>query len=653
MAVSTTPDVTAVIDQSFFLAPLGGPQHPQSYLDRFPESVYNLTLDSHLVKFMYALLGPSGVGWLRKNYLQARLLLEDYGVETFDLDNFFGNPIGFGRILEEVYDQDPRALLSRDQWEEIRTKDAAYRSRALDYVTGARAGTTPLGMHLVARAGLGHECEIIENYRYIYDQLTDDPLGLAKFGQTNSTEEMIVLPRRELPQDEVQVITITNSPTGGTFTLFFPVGNETENTTVPLAYNASRSTVAAALMAIPSIGTGNVIVDGGPLPDAPIKITFTADLGFRDVPQLQAISALTGTGLLPSIYVTTEQSGIDQVDEVVSISPRDQRYLRDALEHIKPVTTIVTYTQASGSKSTQTWNNSVSTSSYTEVVRFVAGQAGVSWPAVDDHHWIESSIEHQAPRALDDLQHHYRGFHNVIEVTAYNEGAIADPDYLTDNWPNVRDNYRNTQIGPFSQYQRVLYPVLDTGYATDFAYAADRSLADYAEPLSVTADSEGVQLINGIYPTDYAALSGVPEIKYRDDQFWASVERTEGDDYLEIDQGSVQMVNYLYFEATRKPYDIDLAYDLLDAAPSRAWQTAILDPNVPSVMHLGYDAGVQNPWAQCEIWFNNDLGNPIFTRFLRLRFSRRHDDTSPFTDGATLLPYSVEVRNLRVARNVS
>jgi hypothetical protein len=653
MAVSTTPDVTAVIDQSFFLAPLGGPQHPQNYLDRFPESVYNLTLDSHLVKLMYALLGPSGVGWLRKNYLQARLLLEDYGIETFDLDDFFGDPIRFGRILEEVYDQDPRALIPRDQWEEIRTKDAAYRSRALDYVTGARAGNTPLGMHLVARAGLGHECEIIENYRYMYDQLTDDPLGLASFGKTNSTEEMIVLPRRELPQDEAQVITIINSPAGGTFTLFFPVGTESANTTAPLAYNADRSTIASALMALPSIGHGNVIVEGGPLPDIPVKITFTGDLGFRDVPQLQAIPAFAASGLSPDIYVTTEQSGIDQVDEVVSISPRDQHYLRDALEHIKPVTTIVTYTSASGLKSAQVWNNSLSTSSYTEVVRFVVGQAGVPWPVVDAQHWIEASVEHQAPRALDDLQHHYRGFHNIAEMVAYNESAIADSSYLTSNWPNVRDNYRNSQVGPFSQYQRTLYPPLDTGYPTDFVYAADRSLADYAEPLSVTANSEGTALINGIYPTDYASLPGTPEIKYRDDQFWGSVERTTGDDYLEIDLGEVQAVNYLYFEATRKPYDIDLSYDLLDAAPARAWQPITFDPNVPSVVHLGYDAGAQNPWAQCELWFNTSLGTPVFTRFLRLRFSRRHDETSPFTDGATLLPYSIEVRNLRVARNVS
>ena len=83
-----TPDYTEVIDQSFFIEPLGGPQNPTNYLDRFPDEVYNKSIDSHLVKFLYSLLGPAGIGWLRKNYLEARLQLEEYGVDLFNLDSF-------------------------------------------------------------------------------------------------------------------------------------------------------------------------------------------------------------------------------------------------------------------------------------------------------------------------------------------------------------------------------------------------------------------------------------------------------------------------------------------------------------------------------------------------------------------------------------
>jgi hypothetical protein len=651
----TTPDYTGIVNQQFFLRPLGGPTNPLNYLDRFPEEVYTKSIDSHLVRFMYALLGPAGIGWLRKNYLEARLKLEDFNIETFDLDKFYGDPLKFGRILEEVYDVDPGGLIPRDQWEEIRAKDAQYRNRAIDFVNGARAGNTPLGMRLVARSGLGHEVEIVENYKYIYDQLSDDPIGLQKYGFSKSTNEFIVIPRRELPQNEIQTVTISGQPTGGTFALFFPVGNEATNTTQAIAYNADRNIIKAFLESIPAIGPNNVIVSGGPLPNVPIEILFTGDLGYNDVPQLQAIPALTG-GTLPTILVETQRSGVSQTDEVVSISPRDQRYLWEALERVKPVATIATYGQGSGTTSSQIFNSVFSTSSYQEVIRYVTGQNGILWPALSSTSWIEKSVEHHAPRGYGDLQQHYQGFHNVAGIIAYDDQAVAD---LGGN-PNYTDlaqpQYNNSHIGEFSGHQRTLYPVLNQVLPSDFQFDSDRALADYAEPLVITSSTTGdgaVQLVNGIYPTSYQSLAGVPEIKYRDEQFWASVERPTGTDYIEIDFGSPQAVNYLYFEITGKPYDIAVEYDLLDQAPDRAWQPVTLTPDLPSISSIGYQRSVSNPWQKSEIWFQNSLGKTIYTRYLRIRFDRRQDLYSPFVDiDGTLLPYSIEVRNLRVARNV-
>lgn len=646
----TTPDVTTVVDQSFFLTPLGGPQHPQTYLDRFPETVYHKGLDSHLVKFMYALLGPSGVGWLRKNYLEARLLLEDFGMDTFSLDDFYGDPIRFGRILEETYDEDPNGILPREQWEKIRSRDAAYRNRALDYISGVRAGNTPQGMHLIARSALGHECEIIENYRYIYDQHSDDPLGLTNFGTTNSTEEFVVLPRRELPTDELQVITITGSPTGGTFTLFFPVGNETDNTTAPLAYNSDAHAVELALNALDSIGT-NIQVSGGPLPDQPVKILFTGQLAYRDVPQLQIVSSLTGPDVIYAT-VTTERNGASQTDEVVNIAPREQRYLYEALGYIKPVTSIVTFKEASGQRDNQVWSTVKSSGTAVEVIRFVTGQAGVRWPDAKGNYWITAGVENEAPRT-GDQRHHYRGYHNVANVVAYTEAALADPDYLTDNWSTVQAKYPNSHVGQFTAYQQALISPLSINTNPDFVFTSDRVTADYAEPLTVTATNGGGQFVNGIYPTEYSSLPGVPPIKYADDQFWASFERTVGEDYLEIDLGAVQPVNYLYFEITRKPYDISIDYDVIGQGAARDWAPVGYDPAMPTATSVGFDAGAQNPWQIIESWVTNKLGKPIFTRYLRLKFERRNDNTSPFNSNGTLLPYSVEVRNLRVARNLS
>jgi hypothetical protein len=650
------PDVVLNTDQKYFLRPLKGSDSPLNYLDRFPEDVYNKSIDSHLVKFMYALLGPSGVGSTRKEYLEARLILEESGLETFNLDSFYGDPFRFGRILEETYGQDSRSTLSRQDWEVIRAKDARYRNRAIDFINGARAGGTPLGIRLVARSGLGHEVEIIENYRYIYDKLTDDPLGLDKYGQTNSTEEFVVVPRRELPQSNLQVLTITGNPTGGFFTLFYPVGDESRNTTQSIGYNAPASSVQSFLEQISSIGPGNIMVTGGPLPNTPIKILFTGKLANRDIPHLASSSQLLG-GTSPLISVTDERSGINQTEEIVGIGPRDGYYLKTALDKIRPVSSIVTFGRGSGLKTNQAWSKALATSQYHEVLRYVTGQTGVVWPRIDanNYNWIEKSIEKQAPRVFNDFQHQYAGFHNISEVLAYTEEAVALPSYLTDQWALDKFTYKNNQVGRFGALQQFLFPFLRLNTNDLLVYTPDRVPADYAEPLTIsasTADSQG--LVNGIYPTSYNTLPGVPEIKYKDDQFWASRERSGGTDYLEIDLGEIQIVNYLYFEVSRKPYDIDIDYDLLDDAPMRRWQPVTYLNNFASSQHISYNASAQNPWQLVVLHIGDALQDPLYTRFLRIKFTKRNDKSSPFIDDTgNPLPFSIEARNLRVARNIS
>lgn len=658
MSDSTIPTFTGTIDQQFFLAPLGGPQHPQLYLDRFPETVYSKSLDSHLVKFMYALLGPAGIGWLRKNYLEARLKLEDYGIETFDLDSFYGNPLGFPRILEEVYDTDPGGLIPRDQWEIIRAKDAKYRNRAIDFIQGARAGNTPFGMRLVARSGLGHEVEIIENYRNIYDQLSDDILGIPNQGFTSSTEEMIVLPRRELPQSEVQTLTANGTISGGTFRLYFPMGPESNHTTGDIAYNVTRGTLQTFLEAIPSIGVGNVSVTGGPFPSEPLSVHFTQKLAFSDVPQLQvSVNNLTGPSIV-TLTVTTDRDGTNQTDEIVYLSDLDKHHLMVALDRIKPVQTIVSFGAARGLKDRQPFSASYSGSVYNEVIRYVTGAQQVSWPPVSGLSWIVKGTEKEAPRGLGDLKHHYQGFHNLSSITSYTESALDDPNYAS----NVTQlaQYKNELIGQFSQYQNSLYPVLraPAGTQGQYQFVADKARADYDEPLTVNnaiLDNGGVSgLINGIYPTSYQGLPGVPGVRYKEDQFYASVERVEGDDYLEIDLGQAQAVNFIYMEVTRKPYNIQISYDILDLSPQRQWAPIVYEPASAPPVRIDYDAGITNPWITANYHFTNALGGMIYTRYLRIKFARRNDQNSIFQapDG-TLFPYSIEVRNLRIGRNIS
>lgn len=102
--------------------------------------------------------------------------------------------------------------------------------------------------------------------------------------------------------NEVQTVTITGTPTGGTFTLWYGgiyVGN--------FAYNASVATIQAAFNTV--FGAGAVVVGGGALPGTPVTLTFsgTEVSGTAHV-AINASHAFTG-GTAPAIAVTRSTPG--------------------------------------------------------------------------------------------------------------------------------------------------------------------------------------------------------------------------------------------------------------------------------------------------------------------------------------------------------
>lgn len=102
------------------------------------------------------------------------------------------------------------------------------------------------------------------------------------------------------PSNEVQSIAITGTPTGGTYTLTFDGA-----TTAALAYNANAAAIQAALVALPTIGTGNCTVSG----TGPYTVTFVGELaGFNLVQMTADDSGLTG-GTSPEVTVTTTTPG--------------------------------------------------------------------------------------------------------------------------------------------------------------------------------------------------------------------------------------------------------------------------------------------------------------------------------------------------------
>lgn len=114
--------------------------------------------------------------------------------------------------------------------------------------------------------------------------------------------------------NESQSLTITGSPTGGTFTLTF--GAQTTGT---IAYNAAASDVQTALRLLSTIGPYGCVVTGSA--GGPWLVTFTGPLGNKATPG--AITATT-TGLTPSGGMTIAEvtPGVTGIYKSLTIDSR-------------------------------------------------------------------------------------------------------------------------------------------------------------------------------------------------------------------------------------------------------------------------------------------------------------------------------------------
>jgi hypothetical protein len=107
-----------------------------------------------------------------------------------------------------------------------------------------------------------------------------------------------------LTGNEVQTVTITGTPTGGTFTLTYAA-----QTTSGIAYNATAATVKTALEALSNIAVGDITsVTGGPGPATPYVVTFGGVLS-GDIAQMTASAASLTGGTTPAVTVTTTTPG--------------------------------------------------------------------------------------------------------------------------------------------------------------------------------------------------------------------------------------------------------------------------------------------------------------------------------------------------------
>ncbi len=121
---------------------------------------------------------------------------------------------------------------------------------------------------------------------------------------------LTVLPSSD--QNDVQTVTITGTPTGGTFELSYG-GFSTVGLDVTSGVTAAA--VSTALEGLTSIGAGNVHCTGGPLPGTGVVVTFVGALAARPITLMTSTNdAFTG-GTAPASHVAHTTVGHSLVPE--------------------------------------------------------------------------------------------------------------------------------------------------------------------------------------------------------------------------------------------------------------------------------------------------------------------------------------------------
>lgn len=114
-----------------------------------------------------------------------------------------------------------------------------------------------------------------------------------------------ILIGREVGVNEGQTLTITGTPTGGTFRITFN-GVETAN----IAFNATAANVQTALEAISSIGTGNITCTGGVLPGTAVVMTFGGSFAAEPQSLMTVTNAALTGGTTPTATIARTTTGV-------------------------------------------------------------------------------------------------------------------------------------------------------------------------------------------------------------------------------------------------------------------------------------------------------------------------------------------------------
>lgn len=174
--------------------PLMPPRSTEARLEHFDETVFKADPTSAIYKLVDAICGDGGAGSLKKGAFVSRLGLALESIYFSDLDYIFGNMSFLSRYQSESYTYDPNNdMLTSEQWDEVRIKDAWFRARIKDFFIAVGMGGTPDGLRMAVVAALSVEADLFEVWRYM------DSFGLtANLGRAPvpTRAEVVVKPHK-------------------------------------------------------------------------------------------------------------------------------------------------------------------------------------------------------------------------------------------------------------------------------------------------------------------------------------------------------------------------------------------------------------------------------------------------------------------------
>ena len=424
LGAQTDPTLTQTTANTPVVEPLDGPTTVDDVMDRFPEEIYQQGKDTHLYRFLTALAGDAGAGFLKAQAFAARLQFEAEFLNFEVLDAFYAAQFRFNRLKSETYpsyNPDTDAL-TPTQWDAIQLADQHYKQRVADFFTSLRYGTAPLGMALAAQAASGVPCEVIENYKWIFDQFSDDPLGLAGYGTTNSTAEFIVVPRFIGDQIEAPLLEFQQLITRG------------------YTYNA-----ASLPNARPALG--------GTGPTVSVSVSYSAGGVTKMVPEVER-------------NVIDILDRVRSVGTIASIHPESVRYSTVTVNEVHASSSRIEVSRLVTGNADVPWPATDPSQNY----------------------FIQAGVENEAGHFYGSARELPIVFLTPDGIHAYTEQALSDPLYATSAFFDTSsgfaefEHFRSEQTGSFPPLLSAIYPFL-ANLTSDATFVALNAIAINDTPL--------------------------------------------------------------------------------------------------------------------------------------------------------------------------